>query len=577
MGVPYNPSAMIKSHPVKESFLTSTAKLDPCTWRLILLSLTFIFATGLLIGRLVQLHISHTDFLQAQGNARTLRTVDIPSYRGMITDRRKTPLAISSPVHAVWVDPRHYNATPLQSEALAKILSLSPEDLTEKITQGARREFIYLKRNLPPDITEKIIELNIPGVSLKREFRRFYPAARETAQLVGFTDIDDCGQAGLELTFQEQLKPIIGKKRVLEDRTGRWVKDVDQLQTAHSGQDIALSIDLRIQGFAYRELEKAVQEFQAKSATLVMLDVRTGEVLAMVSAPSFNANNRQEYHSGNARNRALTDLFEPGSTIKPFAVASAMASRQFNPETLIDTAPGFYTVANHVVKDHHNYGLLNVKEVLSKSSNVGISKITLAYPAEQLVRTFKALGLGDSVNTPFPGERRGLLPPAPKNPFAHATLAFGYGLSVTPLQIAHAYATLSTDGVKRPISLIKIDDPSEVPTEQALPADVAHNTFLMLTEVLSQGTGKRANIPGYKTAGKTGTTRVVGPHGYDPHRHIALFAGVTPVDNPRLATVILIEEPDERMYGGGLVAAPVYKNVVSKALYILNIPPDDTL
>lgn len=569
---------MIKSHPVKESFLTSSAKLDPCTWRLILLLLCFIFVTGLLIGRLVQLHISHTDFLQAQGNARTLRTVDIPSYRGMITDRRKTPLAISSPVHAIWVNPQHFSATSEQTTSLANLLSISEEELREKINPSAHREFIYLKRNVPPDVTEKIKALNIPGVSLKREFRRFYPAGRQTAQLVGFTDIDDHGQAGLELTFEGSLKPLVGKKRVLEDRTGRWVKDVSQLQTAHSGQDIALSIDLRIQGFAYRELEKAIHEYHAKSATLVMLDVQTGEVLAMLSAPSFNSNNRQECQGGATRNRALTDLIEPGSTIKAFSIASALTSRQFNPETLIDTAPGFYTIANHQVKDHHNYGVLSLKEILSKSSNVGISKITLALPPQQLIKTFHALGLGDSINTTFPGERRGTLPPPPKNPFMQATLAFGYGLAVTPLQLAHAYATLATNGVKRPISLIKIDDPSEIPTEQALPSDVAHNTFLMLTEVLSQqGTGSRATIPGYKTAGKTGTTRVVGPHGYDPNRHIALFAGVTPVDNPRLATVVVIEEPDEKRYYGGLVAAPVYKNVVSKALYILNIPPDNTL
>lgn len=567
---------MIKSHPIKESFLTSSSELNPHTWRLILILVSFIFLIGLLIGRLVQLHISHTDFLQAQGNARTLRTVDIPSYRGMITDRRKTPLAISSPVHAVWVNPQHFSPNKKQEQALAKALGLSESELHTKLTQGSRREFLYLKRNVPPDIIEKIKQLNIPGVSLKREFRRYYPAGRQTAQIVGFTDIDDQGQAGIELTYQDYLKPTIGKKRVLEDRTGRWIKDVDQLQTAHSGKDITLSIDLRIQGFAYRELERAIHEYHAKSATLVMLDVQTGEVLAMVTAPSFNSNNRQECHGNATRNRALTDLIEPGSTVKTFSVASALSSRLFKPETLIDTTPGYYSVSNHIVKDHHNYGVLSLREILSKSSNVGISKITLALPSEQLINTFRALGLGDSIHTNFPGERRGVLPPPPKNPFVHATLAFGYGLSVTPLQIAHAYATLATNGVKRPVSLIKIDNRSEIPTEQALPADVAHNTLLMLTEVLTQqGTGTRANIAGYKTAGKTGTTRVVGPQGYDPNRHNALFAGVTPVENPRLATVIVIEEPDEKNYGGGMVAAPVYKNVVSKALYILNIPPDN--
>lgn len=567
---------MIKSHPVKESFLTRTSKLDTCTWRLLIISASFVFLTLLLIGRLVQLHISHTDFLQAQGDARTIRVIDIPSYRGLIMDRRHTPLAISTPVNAVWIDPRHFSATKEEANKLAKILQISPKDLQLKLKQGAHREFIYLKRNVTPDVSEKVKALNLQGVNLKREFRRYYPVGLQASQLVGFTDIDDQGQAGLELMFQDLLKPVIGKKKVLEDRTGRWIKDINHLQTPHSGQDLTLSIDLRIQGFAYRELERAIREYRAKSATLVMLDVQTGEVLAMVSAPSFNPNNRQECHGSATRNRAMTDLIEPGSTVKAFSVASALASGQFQPDTMIDTSPGYYQVANRTVKDIHNYGELTLSEVLSKSSNVGISKITIALPPEQLINTFRILGLGDSVLTNFPGERNGVLPPPPKNPFVLSTVAFGYGLSVTPLQLAHAYATLATQGVKRPISLIKVEDPRDLPTQQVLSKTVAHNTLMMLTEVLSeQGTGSRANIPGYHTAGKTGTTRIVGPQGYDPNRHIALFAGITPVNNPRLATIVMVEEPDESRYYGGLVAAPIYKNVVSKALYILNVPPDN--
>lgn len=566
---------MIRSHPVKESFLTRASELEPYKWRLILISVSFIFLTSLLFARLIQLHISHTDFLQAQGNARTLRIIDIPSYRGLIMDRRQTPLAISTPVHAVWIDPRHFSATKEEVNKLAKILGLSIDELSHKLEQSSHREFIYLKRNVTPDVSEKVKSLKLTGVNLKREFRRYYPAGRQTAQLIGFTDIDDHGQAGIELMFQDLMKPVFGKKKVLEDRTGQWVKDIDHLQTAHSGQDITLSIDLRIQSFAYRELEQAIREYNAKSATLVMLDVQTGEVLAMISAPSFNPNNRQECHGSATRNRALTDLVEPGSTVKAFSVASALSKRTLGPETLIDTSPGYYHVANHMIKDLRNYGVLSLRDVLSKSSNVGISKITLALPPENLINTFRALGLGDSINTNFPGERNGTLPAPPKNPFVHATLAFGYGLSVTPLQLAHAYATLATKGVKRPISLTKIEDPSDLLTQQVLPADVAENTLLMLTDVLEHGTGTRANIPGYKTAGKTGTTRIVGPQGYDPNRHMALFAGITPVNHPRLATVVIIEEPNEKFYSGGLVAAPIYKNVVSKALYILNIPPDD--
>lgn len=572
----YKVTEMIKSFFQKDSFLnTNPTSIDGSNWRFWVIFLLMMIAASLLMMRLFQLHITHTDFLQAQGKARTIRVVDIPSYRGMITDRRGTPLAISTPVHAVWVNPQLFAATPTQEETLAKLLMLSRDSLMQKITQYPHREFVYLKRGLTPDIADKIKALSIPGVNLKREFRRYYPAGRETAQLVGFTDIDDKGQAGLELTYEKDLKPTIGKKRVLEDRAGRWVQDIDQLQAAHSGEDITLSIDLRIQGLAYRELEKAIKEYQAKAATLVMLDVRTGEVLAMVSAPSFNPNNRQECHGNATRNRALTDLFEPGSTAKAFSIASALQTRLFTTDSQIDTNPGVYYVSNHRIKDHHNYGVLTLKEVLSKSSNVGISKITLTIPSEHLVETFRALGLGDSIHTPFPGERRGTLPSPPKNPFVHATLAFGYGLAVTPMQIAHAYAILAANGIDRSISLTKVTtEPSG--GEQVLPPEVAKDTLMMLTEVLRKGTGSRANIPGYRTAGKTGTTRVVGPQGYDPNRHIALFAGITPVENPRLVTVIVVEEPNEKQYSGGLVAAPIYKNVVSKALYMLNIPADNT-
>ncbi|MGE3318262.1 MAG: peptidoglycan D,D-transpeptidase FtsI family protein [Candidatus Berkiella sp.] len=567
---------MIKTAPYKESFLnTKNREMDPANWRLMLVSSLFAILTAALGGRLVQLHVAHTDFLQAQGDARTLRVVDIPSYRGMITDRRGTPIAISTPVHAIYANPSQFQANRSQLKKLATLLGLPQAVLKEKIEQHPHRVFVYLKRGITPDVAKQIKALNIPGLGLKREFRRYYPAARQTAQLIGFTDIDDHGQAGLELTFEDSLKPTIGKKRVLEDRTGRWVKDLDYFQSARQGEDIALSIDLRIQGFAYRELEKAIALYQAKSATLVMIDIPTGEILAMVSAPSYNPNNRQDCHGTHTRNRALTDLYEPGSTIKAFTIASALASRQFSPDSIIDTSPGYFTLGKHTVKDIRNYGVLTLKEVLSKSSNVGISKITLALPAEQLVETIRKLGLGDSINTSFPGERRGILPQVPKNPFTHATLAFGYGLSVTPLQIAHAYATLASGGVKTPVSLTKVNNASQLKAERVLPEDVANATMNILTDVLTRtGTGARANIPGYKTAGKTGTIRVVGPHGYDKNRHIGLFAGVTPVDNPRLATVIVVEEPSEANYYGGLVAAPIYKNVVGKALYILNVAPD---
>ena len=569
---------MIKSIKNKDNLLIKNPSSDKLPlWRLQLIAFCFLGFTLLLVGRLIQLHVTHNDFLQAQGNARTLRVVDIPSYRGMITDRRGAPIAISTPVYTAWANPQHFAPTQEQLQSLAHLLQLSEKDLSAKIDQYPQKTFLYLKRHMTPDLTDAIQALNIPGIGLKREFRRYYPASKQVAQLVGFTNIDDIGQAGLELAFEPQLKPTIGKKRVLEDRTGRWVKDIDHLRSAHSGQDIALSIDLRIQGIAYRELEQAVKQYKAKSATLVMLDVRTGEVLAMVSAPSFNPNNRQEYQGSVTRNRALTDLIEPGSTIKPFTIVSALESHTFKPDTVIDTSPGRYYVGQHLIRDYRNYGALTVSEVLAKSSNVGISKVTLTLPPERLLDTFQRLGFGDITYTPFPGERHGMLPPPPRNPFVHATLAFGYGLSVTPIQIVQAYATLANRGIKHPVSLTKITDPKKINSENVFTQEVCETVIAMLSDVLNTGgTGSRANIPGYKTAGKTGTVRVVGPQGYDPHRHIGLFVGITPVDKPHLATLIIVEEPDESRYLGGLVAAPIYKNVLSKALHILNIPPDNT-
>lgn len=568
---------MLKSNSYKDSLLDSDTTFSfKRHRRLMLVAGCFLICMLLLVGRLIQLHITHNDFLQAQGNARTLRTVDIPSYRGMITDRRGVPIAISTPVHTVWANPQHFVATKEQCHTLARLLKISDKQLAQKMEQHADKNFVYLKRHINPETTQAIEALNIPGIEIKREFRRYYPSSQQVAQLVGFTDIDDVGLAGLELGFEPLLKPTIGKKRVLEDRTGRVVKDIELIRAADSGQDIALSIDLRIQGIAYRELEQAVKKTKAKSATLVMLNVQTGEVIAMVSAPAFNPNNRREYQGNQTRNRALTDLLEPGSTIKPFTIAAALEHRLVTADTIIDTSPGYYRLAQHQIRDVRNFGPLTVKDVLTKSSNVGISKIVENLPSATLLQTFEQLGFGDHIQTPFPGERHGMLPAPTQNAFVHATHAFGYGISVTPIQIAQAYATLANRGIKHPISLIKLDPDQPISDERVLSQSACNAIIDMLSEVLiDSGTGSRANIPGYKTAGKTGTVRIVGPHGYDRHRHIGLFAGITPVDEPYLATLIIVEEPDESAYYGGLVAAPIYKNVLRKALHILNIPPDN--
>lgn len=529
-----------------------------------------------LAARLIALQVLEGTFLKEQGQARTVRLVEIPTYRGLITDRRGEPVAVSTPIDSVWINPKDFKIeSPDRLKELGKLVKLKPKDIVQKIAQYPNKQFVYLKRDVTPDLSSKIKALEIPGVYLKRAFRRYYPAGPEMAQLVGFTDIDDQGQSGIETTFDAVLRPTLGKIRVLEDRAGRWVQDLESIKVPKPGQDITLSIDLRIQALALKALQEALVEYQAKSGTLVMLDITTGEVLALVTAPSFNPNNRTGRTGAEARARGLTDQLEPGSTAKPFSILSALESGHFKAESIIETAPGYYRVGRNIVKDIHNYGTLTVEQVLAKSSNIGITKITLALPPQQLLDTFIHLGLGTETLTTFSGESAGIIHGVPKNAFAHATFAFGYGFMVTPLQLAHAYATLANHGVALPVSLLKIDTPPiGKPVISANNADIVFNMLTHVTEV--GGTGSRAHIPGYFSAGKTGTTRVVGPNGYDAKRHIALFAGITPVDHPKLATVIIIEEP-QGFYYGGAVAAPIYAKVVGAALHLLNVPPDDIL
>lgn len=526
-------------------------------------------------SRLLFLHTSAKDFLRKQGDARTLRTVSIPSYRGLIMDRRGIPLAVSTPMDSVWINPKLFQPTKKQILQLAHILNLTPESLYKKRAQNKNKSFIYLKRGINPVLSDQITQLNIKGLQIQREFRRFYPSGEAAAQLVGFTNIDDQGQSGLELSYNSILKPIAGKKRVLEDQLGHWIKDIDNIQVPCSGKDLYLSIDLRIQSLALRELTKALKKYGAKSGTLVMLDIKTGEVLAIVSAPSFNPNNLNERQGSKVRNRALTDQIEPGSTVKTFSLMSALETGNFSANTLIDTHPGYYKIGPNIIREpnNKNFGKITFEDVLVKSSNVGTSKIIWTFPATQLLNTFKKLGLGVDVYTEFPGEAAGRFPDLPKSPFTHATIAFGYGLSVTPLQLINAYATIARQGQKLPITLLRhpLDSPENpLPLpERVISASVAKATIDMLTK-----SGAKAYIHGFNTAGKTGTTRVIGAQGYDAGRHMALFAGFTPVNNPRLATLIIIEEPNEQYYYGSQVAVPVYTNVVGKALHMLNVTPD---
>jgi cell division protein FtsI (penicillin-binding protein 3) len=539
--------------------------------------LCMLVANLLLATRLAHLHVWHHDFLDRQGKARTVRIVDIPTYRGMITDRKGAPLAISTPMESIWIDPKKSKLTAEQLNKLALTLGIDPETLTSKLARNKKKSFLYLKRGLPPDESKKITDLKLPGVQVLREFKRYYPGGKHTAQLIGYTNIDDSGQAGIEYLYNDALTPLFGKKRVLEDRMGNWISDLEGVSLPKSGEQITLTLDLRIQAIALEALEKALEQYEAKAATLVMLDVSNGEVMAMVSAPSYNPNILSERNTQNARLRALMNQIEPGSTIKPFTMACALESGQFKLDTIIDTHPGRLPIGKFLIKDNHNHGKITLKEVLARSSNVGISKVILSLEETSMLDLFNRFGLGSAVYG-FPGENSGRLPSPSSHPFVYATHAFGYGLTVNATQLASAYATLANRGIYQPIQLTKNMDQSTLePGQRVLNPETAEQVIEMMQAVTMGGataTGRLANIPGFETAGKTGTIRIVGPHGYDPNRHIALFAGFTPVKKPKFAAVVIIEEPKESRYYGGQVAAPIYAKVVGAALQIMNIPPE---
>lgn len=532
-------------------------------------------ANLLLASRLAQLHVLHHDFLNNQGKARSVRIVSIPTYRGMITDRKGAPLAISTPMESIWVDPKKLSLNKNQIDLLAEQLSLNADLLHEKLARNRKKSFLYLKRGLPPEESKKITALKLPGVKVMREFKRYYPGGKHTSQLVGYTNIDDTGQAGIEYLFDEALSPIFGKKRVLEDRMGNWISDLEEVSLPKSGENIALTIDLRIQAIALEALEKALEQYEAKAATLVMIDVTNGEIISMVSAPSYNPNNLAERNTPHARLRALTNQIEPGSTIKPFTMARALESGAFTLDSMIDTHPGRIHIGKFTIKDVRNNGQITLKQVLARSSNVGISKVIFSLEEPEMLALYSRFGLGSDVYG-FPGENSGRLPNPSSHQFVYATHAFGYGLTVNATQLAGAYAILANRGIHQSIKLAK-NNSLNISSEpkRVLDQKVAEDVVEMLQEVTSSsGTGRRAHIPGFETAGKTGTIRVVGPNGYDPNRHIALFAGFTPVKKPKFAAVVIIEEPKESRYYGGEVAAPIYAKVVGAALQIMNIPPE---
>lgn len=529
---------------------------------------------AVLLWRAVDLQIVHQDFLRDHGDARSVRVVSIAAHRGMITDRNGEPLAISTPVQSIWTMPRRLLDSDQDLAPLAGLLGMEEKQLLTLLSERSGREFVYLKRHAEPDLEQKIMALDLPGVYRQQEYRRYYPAAEVAGHVVGFTNVDDEGQEGLELAYDDWLKGTPGAKRVLKDRLGRVVENIESIEAPDPGRNLQLSIDLRIQYLAYRELKLAVAQHRARSGSLVLMDARNGEVLAMVSQPSYNPNNRSVMESDHVRNRSITDVFEPGSTMKPFTIAAALESGLYRPDTFIDTSPGFYRVGEHTIRDLRNYGAIDVAAVIRHSSNVGASKIAMSLEPAQLWNFLTGVGFGQPTGSGFPGESNGKL--NGYNSWSDvelATLSFGYGLSVTALQLAQAYSVLAADGELRPVTVLKTRQaPAGVP---AMSAQTAGHVQRMMQTVVANGTGKLAAINGYKVAGKTGTVHKSARGGYAEHRYLSLFAGMVPLSDPRLVMVVMIDEPSGDQYFGGQVAAPVFSRVMSGALRLMNIPPDD--
>ncbi len=547
-------------------------------WLMGLLSGAFVLLSGAVFYR----QVIETDFLRNEGERRYLRVGEIAARRGMIADRNGEPLAVSTPVETVWAEPRKLVQYPDALPALAAALGLNTAELTEKIESNRERGFLYLKRRVSfeeaREVREVIASYKLDGVDFETEYRRFYPGAEVFSHVVGFTDIEDRGQEGIELAYDPQLKSEPGLRRLIRDGRHRIVQEVEQIRPPHQGRDLVLSLDRRLQFLAYRELMSAVKEQKAKGGSVVVLDVNTGEVLAMVNQPGYNPNVERGGDTERRRNRALTDVMEPGSTVKPFVVAAALERGLITPNTRINTSGGMMKVGPNVVRDVHSYGTLDVTGVITKSSNVGSVKIAQMMDYASLWGLYDQLGFGHVTGVVFPGESPGNLRHYSRwRPFEHATMAFGYSFSVTALQLAQAYSVLAADGVKRPVTLIKRDPAlAASKTVRLLSANTARKVRAMMETVVSdQGTAKRAQIAGYRVGGKTGTAKKAGAHGYAVNRYQSVFAGFVPAGKPRLVMVVMIDEPGGKDYYGGVVAAPVFQKVMEGALRLFNVPPDD--
>ena len=550
-------------------------------WRFAVVCVGLAILAATLVGRLVHLQVTDGGqgavFLREQGALRTVRTAEIPVYRGLIEDRNGVPLAVSSPVVSLWANPQRLKDSHRLPE-LAEQLALDADVLQDKLNFYGDKQFMYLARHQTPDFARDVLRGNFPGVRGEREYRRYYPAGEVTAQVLGLTNVDGRGIAGIELAYEEWLQGVPGKKRFIKDLHGEAVRDIGVVVEPRSGNALALSLDLRLQYAQHRELQRAMKETGATAGSAVTLDAWTGEVLAVSNYPVFNPNSRSALDFGSARNRAFTDAFEPGSTVKTLTLVAALESELFHIDSLVDTHPGRIRVGAKVLHDPRNYGEISVSTIIEKSSQVGVTKLAQAVGHEAILDVLYRFGLGDATGTGFPGERAGQLPDLSHwSDIEKVTLSFGYGLTATPIQLARAYAVLANDGVRRPLTLLKQDPDALPPGERVIDADIARNVLQVLDRVTGPGgTATLARVPGFSVGGKTGTVHKVGEGGYLDDQYVALFVGIAPMSEPRYVTAILIDQPRGDHYGGGLAAAPVYSRITEEVLRIRNAQPEQS-
>jgi cell division protein FtsI (penicillin-binding protein 3) len=541
-------------------------------WRQRLVLVALLGAFVVLIGRSLYLQAFNNDFLADKGRARFERVIDISATRGRITDRHGDVLAVSTPVRSIWAVPEDVELAPAQARSLASLLELDVREINRKL--ATERDFVYVKRQLPPDVADRVSALKLPGIHQKNEYRRYYPSGEVMAHMVGFTGVEDSGQEGIELAFDSQLAGKPGSRRVIKDRRGNVVEDVESIRPPQEGRELALAIDSKIQYLAYSHLKQALEEHRAKAGGVVVLDARSGEVLALANLPTYNPNNRSKLVGAQLRNRALTDTFEPGSTLKPFTAALALETGKFRVDTPIQTAPGKMTIGTATISDAHAHGVLTVAQVIQKSSNIGSAKLALSMKPEEMWTMFDSLGFGAPLKLGFPGEVGGRLRPAKSwRPIEQATMAYGHGISVTLIQLARAYQVFARDGDLVPLSLARLDAPP-LAGKQVFSAQTAREVRTMLEMAVQPGgTAPKAQIPGYRVAGKTGTAHKLEGGAY-ASKYVASFVGFAPASEPRLIVAVMIDEPSAGKYYGGDVAAPVFSQVMAGSLRTLGVAQD---